>query len=260
MFNRVYKFLEKCKCIFHRQFGFRQKHSTNHALLEITENIRKALDTGKFACGIFIDLQKAFDTVNHNILIDKLKHYGIRGTANNWFQSYLSNRTQFVSIQGYDSVNLLIEHGVPQGPVLGPLLFLTYINDLHYAIKHCSVYHFADDTNLLNINSSPKRMQKLVNLDLKFLYQWLLANKISLNCSKTELIFSHKPRSPPADFKFKLKLNGHKLEPSESIKYLGIYLDSSLSLELITATNSLKNSNVQMECSAKYAIMFLNLN
>ena len=91
------------------------------------------------------------------------------------------------------------------------------------------MYHFADDTNLLNINSSPKRMQKQVNLDLKFLYQWLLANKISLNCSKTELIFFHKPRSPPADFKFKLKLNGHKLEPSESIKYLGIYLDSSLS-------------------------------
>ena len=115
MFNRVFNFLEKYKCIFHRQFGFRQKHSTTHALIEITENIRKALDTGKFACGIFIDLQKAFDTVNHNILIDKLKHYGIRGIANNWFQSYLSNRTQFVLIQGFHSEKLPIEHGMPQG-------------------------------------------------------------------------------------------------------------------------------------------------
>ena len=228
MFNRVYKFLEKYKCIFYRQFGFREKHSTNHALIEITESIRKALDTGRFACGIFIDLQKAFDTVNHEILIDKLNYYGIRGNANKWFKSYLSNRSQFVSIQGHDSDHLPIQHGVPQGSVLGPLLFLIYINDLHDAIKYSSVYHFADDTNLLNINSSPKRMQKQVNLDLKSLYQWLLANKISLNCSKTELIFFHKPRSP-INFDFKIKLNGYKLLPSDSIKYLGIYLDSFLS-------------------------------
>ena len=204
MFNRVYEFLEKYKCIFYRQFGFRQKHSTNHALIEITENIRKALDNGKFACGIFIDLQKAFDTVNHDILMDKLRYYGIRGNANKWFQSYLSNRTQFVSIQGNDSDHLPIQHGVPQGSVLGPLLFLIYINDLQVAIKHSSVYHFADDTNLMNINTSPKRMQKQVNLDLKSLYQWLQANKISLNCSKTELIFFHKPRSPIPNFEFKL--------------------------------------------------------
>ena len=213
MFNRVYKFLEKYKCIFNRQFGFRQKHSTNHALIEITENVRKALDEGKFACGIFIDLQKAIDTVNHEILIDKLQHYGIRGTANQWFRSYLSNRTQFVSIQGNDSDHLPINHGVPQGSVLGPLLFLVYINDLHVAIQNSSVYHFADDTNLLNINSSPKRMQKQVNRDLKCLYQWLLANKISLNCSKTELIYFHKPHSPVPNLEIKLKLNGHRLHP-----------------------------------------------
>ena len=115
------------------------------------------------------------------------------------------------------------------GSVLGPLLFLIYINDLHKAIRHSSVYHFADDTNLLNINSSPKRIQKQVNLDLKSLYKWLLANKISLNCSKTELIFFHKPGHPIQNFDFKIKINGHKLYPSTYIKYLGIYLDSTLS-------------------------------
>ena len=84
------------------QFGFRKKHSTNHALIEITETIRKALDDKKYACGIFIDLQKAFDTVNHSILVNKLEYYGIRGVGNNWFESYLSNRLQYVSIQGFD--------------------------------------------------------------------------------------------------------------------------------------------------------------
>ena len=163
MFNRVYKFLEEHKCFYNLQFGFRKKHSTNHALIEITESIRKALDNNKYACGIFIDLQKAFDTVNHLILLSKLNQYGIRGIGNNWFKSYLNNRTQYVSTQGFDSDTKKVKHGVPQGSVLGPLLFLIYINDLHKAIKNSSVYHFADDTNLLNLNSSPKKIQKEIN-------------------------------------------------------------------------------------------------
>ena len=127
MFNRLYKFLEDQNCIYNLQFGFRRKHSTIHALIGITEEIRKALDNNKFACGIFIDLQKAFDTVHHPTLITKLNHYGIRGKGNDWFKSYLSNRTQYVSIQGVDSGTEEIIFGVPQGSVLGPLLFLIYI-------------------------------------------------------------------------------------------------------------------------------------
>ena len=230
MFNRVYSFLEKNNILYHLQFGFRQKHSTNHTLVDITETIREALDNGKLACGVFIDLQKAFDTVNHDILTSKLHHYGIRGTSNNWFKSYLSERTQFVSIQGFSSDTEKVKHGVPQGSVLGPLLFLLYINDLHKSIAFSKVYHFADDTNLLNINSSPKAIQKQVNIDLKLLYKWLLANKISLNCAKTEIIFFHKP-SQNIDYSFNIKMNGLKLYPSEYIKYLGIYLDATLSGE-----------------------------
>ena len=197
--------------------------------MNITESIRSALDNRKVAGGVFVDLQKAFDTVNHEILIHKLNYYGIRGTVNNWFSSYLSSRTQYVSILGYKSNTLDVNHGVPQGSVLGPLLFLLYINDLHKAINYSKVYHFADDTNLLNISDSPNQLQKQLNIDLKLLYKWLLANKISLNCAKTEFIIFHKPGHKP-QYNFKIKMNGHRIRPSESIKYLAIYLDSTLHL------------------------------
>ena len=166
--KRLYSFLNKYNCIYEFQFGFRAQHSTNHALLSLTEKIRETLDSkgGKFACGVFIDLQKAFDAVDHSILLKNLEHYGIRGLANQWFKSYLPGRTQF---NRYASETRDMKYGVPQESVLGPLLFLIYINDLHNAIKFSTVYHFADDTNLLVSNSCIKKIQDQINLDLKYL-------------------------------------------------------------------------------------------
>ena len=150
-------------------------------------NIQKALDDGNIGRGVFVDLQKAFDTVDHQILLAKLNHYGIRGVSNDWFKSYLSNCNQYVSINGYESGLAALNCGVAQGSVLGPLLFLLCINDLIQTTKFCKVHPFADDTNLLCLSNFSKKLNKLVNADLKHLVKCLNTNKISLNVKKTEM-------------------------------------------------------------------------
>ena len=198
MYKRLYAFLDYNNIIYDLQFGFRQQHSTSHALINITENIRKALDDGNIGCGVFVDVQKAFDIVDHQILLAKLNHYGIRGVSNDWFKSYLSNHNQYVSI-----------------------------NDLNQAIKFCKVHHFAGDTNLLCLSNSIKKLSRLVNADLKHLLNWLSANKISLNVKKTEMIiFKSKRKKLEADLK--IKLCGKRLYPTESVKYLGVKIDANL--------------------------------
>ena len=148
---------------------------------------------------------QTFDMVEHNILLTMVEHYGIRGLANDWLKSYLQDREQFVSINCHDSNLALVLYGVPQSSVLGPLLFLIYINDLNQAIKFCKVHHFADDTNLLCFSKSITKLNKYVNLDMKNLTDWLNANKISLNVQKTELvIFKHQRKKLGGEIKIKL--------------------------------------------------------
>ena len=162
----------------------RQQYSTSHTLINITENTRKTLDSGKIGCGVFLDLQKAFDSVDHQILLAKLNHYGIRGVSNDWFKYYLPNRNQYVSINGFDFGLAAINCDVPQGSILGLVLFLLNINDLNQALKFCKVHHFADDTKLLCMSNFINKLNKLVNADLKHLVNWLNANKISHNVKK----------------------------------------------------------------------------
>ena len=191
MYKRLYNFLEIHKILHSLQFGFRASHSVNHALIIMTESIKNSLDNKTFGCGIFLDLQKAFDTVNHQILLDKLEHYGIRGTALTWFKAYLSNRSQYVSVNGYSSNQLNVTCGVPQGSVLGPLLFLIYINDLPNSSSKLSFYLFADDTNIYFESHSLSILQKVVNKELRNVRKWLDANKLALNIDKTNcVIFS----------------------------------------------------------------------
>ena len=227
MHNRLESYLESNNLIYDLQFGFRKKFSTEHALLSITEQIKENFLNKRFSCGVFVDLEKAFDTVNHKILIMKLKHYGLGNIAISWLTSYLSNRSQKVSLNGQTSDSKTITCGVPQGSILGPLLFLIYINDMNKAIKNSQVFHFADDTNLLYSHKDQNTLKKTLNKDLKDLYEWLCANRLSLNVAKTEFMIFRPPKMKLSG-RVVLTLNRTKIHESTKIKYLGLILDPRL--------------------------------
>ena len=162
-------------------------------------------------------LLQAFDKVHLEILLKKLSHYGIRGIANEWFCSYLTKRKQYVIIGNQVSILNEISTGVPQGSVLGPLLFLIYINDLHKCIKYSKTYHFADDTSIMQSHSSLQILSKRINKDLSNLSNWLKTNKLSLNIKKTELVL-FRTKKLKLDHSFKFKMDGKRLIPINSVK------------------------------------------
>ena len=155
MYRRLSNFLEKNNILYGYQFGFRKNHSTSQAIMEVLDSIYQYCDNHEITVRIYIDLQKASDTVNHSIFLQKLAIYGVRGTVLKWFESYLSNRKQYTVLPDYESELDSITYGVPQGSVLGPLLFLIYVNDIQNAISEAKIKLFADDTNLFFHNSDP---------------------------------------------------------------------------------------------------------
>ena len=227
MYKRLYNFLEIHKIIYDLQFGFRASHSVNHALISMTESIKNSLDNKKFGCVIFLDLQKAFDTVNHQILLDKLEYYGIRKVALTWFRSYLNNGSQYVSVNGYSSSQLNVACGVPLGSVLGPLLFLIYINDHPNSSSKLSFYLFADDTNTYFESHSLSILQKVVNKELRNVKKWLDANKLALNIYKTNCVIFHSAQIPLND-SINTKIGSQYLKQTKYVKFLGLLLDENL--------------------------------
>ena len=214
--KRLTSFLEKHNIFFDNQFGFRSKRSTTHAVLTITDMIQQAIDKGKVSCGLFLDLSKAFDTVNHTILLKKLEHYGIRGIALEWFKSYLCNRKQFTVIGGTSSSVNCITCGVPQGSVLGPILFLLYINDFNNCSSILKFNIFADDSNLFHTDDNLLKLETTINNELKYVFDWLCANKLSLSIEKTNFVLFH-PHQKKHTSSIILTINNKPIKQESSV-------------------------------------------
>ena len=233
IFNQFYEYLDANKSLYEHQSGFRLLNSVATALLASTNDWYLNIDKGKYTGLIFIDLKKAFGTVDHKILLKKLKMYGVTGLEHDWFTSYLDNRKQFCRVDGTSSGVRGINCGVPQGSCLGPLLFLIYINDLPFSLQKCHVSMYADDTAISLSSKSIDDLQNDLNLDLLNLQDWLHANKLSLNVVKTQSLIigsgpsirmiENQPDAPPS-----FSIGDQDIEMITNTRYLGAQIDSKL--------------------------------
>jgi hypothetical protein len=212
---------------FNSQYGFRKKHSTEHAIIELTDRLITSLDRNNTPTSIFIDLTKAFDCIDHDILLTKLKHYNIQNKAHDLCRHYLSNRQQYITLNDTQSDLLNITTGVPQGSILGPLFFLIYINDISNSTPSLKFITYADDTTLLaNIHSTNPCN---INQELQNVSTWFSTNKLSLNASKTKAITFHTPHrniTPPI-----LNINNQPIENTNETNFLGITIDKHLNFK-----------------------------
>ena len=211
MYSRILDFLETFKIIYDNQFGLRKKRSSYMALMILMVKITKSLENGEFIIGVFLDFSKAFDTVNHDVLLQKLHHYGIRGSALKWFQSYLSDRQQYVTYNGEESSKKGINCGVPQGSILGPLLFIIYLNDLSNVCQHMMSLLFADDTNLFQSGKDVIQLQQEVEADLNRISEWL--KNTNKNVPQPDL---------------QIAIDGHRIDETDHTKFLGVIIDCKL--------------------------------
>ena len=242
VFKQLYHYFLSNELIYKNQYGFRDQHSTELAGLELTDRISKLLDDGKVPITVYLDLSKAFDTLDHRILLHKLQYYGIRGVALKWFKSYLCNRYQYVDIDGTESNYQQISTGVPQGSILGPLIFLIYMNDIHRASDKFHSILYADDTSLIDTLCSfntavdqtsynKSQLSANINRELKDISTWLKVNKLSLNVKKTKfMLFHHKQRNI-ASFIPNLEIEGHSIEQVAEFNFLGLTVDQHMSWE-----------------------------
>ena len=228
--NQVRTFLEENKLIYGHKYGFRKGRNTIQTVLNFVKEIEESKFKKEYSAAVFCDLKKAFDTVNHQILLKKLEHYGVKGTENKWFQDYLSNRYQIVEIDNIQSELLKISCGVPQGSVLSPLLFLLFINDLPENLG-LRVFLFADDTTLLATEKSEKKLMTKLNKELEGVCAWFSANKLTFHPDKTNFIKFYGTSGP----NFELKIGNKKLEkigesePNSCVNFLGVKIDEKLS-------------------------------
>jgi len=230
VYYQLYSYLDRYNILTNCQYGFRNRKSTTQALLNQCQYLYSKIDNDEYVISLFLDFRKAFDCVKHDILISKLERYGIRGIALRWFKSYLTDRKQYTIIDGHESMIQNISHGVPQGSILGPLLFLLFINDLPTITPFFKYILFADDSTL---STSFKKCDAdtiaiSINHELSKVYDWLIANKISVNTEKTKfIIFSYKntPIISP------IFLGNSQITETSSMKFLGVTLDKHITFK-----------------------------
>ena len=229
VFNQLTGYLESNNLLHPNQYGFRKKCSTEHAILHLTDRIISEMDQCKTPITFFLDLSKAFDTLDTEILIKKLKYYGVMDTSLKWFESYLTNRKQYVEYNNTKSTILDINTGVPQGSILGPLLFIIYTNDIKNISDSFEKIFYADDTSLLNtlINLNKQEDIKELEKQLDSVYEWLTVNKLTLNISKTKfMIFSSKNKNINIP---NIVLNNQPIENVSEFSFLGVTLSEHMS-------------------------------
>ena len=226
MYNRLLKYTNDNNLLYKYQFGFQKGRSTHMALIILIDKISEALENGDCVIGIFLDFSKAFDTVDHIILLQKMYFYGIQDTTLSWFENYLSNRKQYVTYNGIKSQTEKINCGVPQGSILGPLLFLIYINDLSTVSEACMSILFADDTNMFFTGKNLKTMATVINEELIRVQEWLHCNKLSLNVLKTHYIIFTSRNKCVNDVD--IRINDAHIERVYATKFLGVQIDAQL--------------------------------
>ena len=232
VYNQLISYINENNILTNRQFSFRKSHSTTTSLLKSTNKWLLNIDKGLINGVLFLDLRKAFDTVDHKILIDKLKLYGITGNTLHWFTSYLDKRYQTCKVNNVRSARKLIECGVPQGSNLGPLLFLLYVNDLPNCLDQAEPSMFADDTNISTSAGSVEKLETQLNIELDKIYRWLVANKLTLNVSKTEyMIIGSCHNLGKIDKDPVIKIGSETVNRVHTSKSLGVIIDDKLKWE-----------------------------
>ena len=227
IYTQLMEFLTDNNILTPSQYGFRPKRSTELALVSFTKYVLDAFDNNDFVLSVFLDLSKAFDTVDHEILLSKLHHYGIRGTAHDWFSSYLSNRRQYVHVNGQSSAIQTVVCGVPQGSIIGPLLFILYINDLCRSSNTLKYILYADDTAVFTKGNNINALIMNINKELVKVSNWLASNKLTLNTSKTHFIIFHRYKK----FMYPLSpviINNEMLCETTETKFLGVTVEQHL--------------------------------